>query len=1308
MPKKSLKIDRFEGGLANYHNPKDIDDNALVEAKDIMVDILGKIRLMGKSDLYTPPGSHIGPLHGLTALVKPGYGLFSFGADHNIGDEEIETKIIAIQSEGKITLFDLQQAPEAIELTNDSQLGMQVEPSFFYLNNALRISDGFFEEVGGDDGTSTPAHDAIENVWYGFIKRTMFGNDSSNALAANFGWTQERQAVTGNPDVEIADGPPAIDLGSNPDAGSGAIGCILTFSDDTDGEWNDAELTSLSFGYSLLYDDDEGFGKQESPIRKYGGSAVSIGGSVDKKMTMTIKINKTEATDFSGLGFPNRVTGFRIYWMGEGGANDLFEDPLILATGHFNRGVDNEGVVVAHSNQEQLLVGSGSYFTNTSALDIVTQPALTYELTNFYKHNVAYTTARYKTSVIVNNICYIGHIRQGGRTYADRMIKSPVGKFDIYPSTNFLEVAIGDGDAIVALAEYSDRILQFKKESLYIINVSGDYEYVEDHQLYMGVNSPAAITKMANGIAWINQYGCYIYNGESIQNIISNKIDPSEWKAFVGTKGMLGYLSKNQQLIATRNPNSFLDSGDIFIYDIRTKSWTKGINKLPLKSKSNFISTYLGELLIASNYGGSSDGVSSEYLNINQDSTQVNKIDGEWTIPNLSNATGQNMKLQINSIDITPSFSYDLNSGISLQQAVKDAIVNNGNLHDNALEVSWSNEILEPNPLRITMDGDLTNVISKNFSTGTMAWVNPPTGANSITFTPHTVQGSWTNLYGGLQAIQKEGEHLWYYGEVLRFRFRAWPSEGSMKDKFHVELFSLTMENDLNTNILDLIGAPVTVTGLNTTVDSEDISFLNKEYTVVNTSGHLFGDHLLADIFLGSEFSEDIYDQWNNNIFGNANLTRNDLHNKTCVLTGRSASIYKNSVGEYWTIDAIGIDRSGEFQIGDVITTSFTAEPGSIEDSYNGKQFAILSWDFQDRGEEAAQIQNDHLIVHTLGRNLIRVTPVGPLPSNNTANIMTNFTISKESQDVEPDTISTPVASVGSKYIGSIYRYGLLSGGSEYRLAIDSNNNIYDEAIYTTSTNDTPSEVASGIVASVTANNWVGKNMISSIEQISMSAVELTFTASGTTIRGAGLYNAGFRTGMEISVTGTSSNNNRFYISQITTGSPDIITTNISHGGLSNPVDETATCSISAGGFILEDKITTGGSILNLGGYIYTKKLQIDYFNNDDNTNRSSSNIRIITKELIFDDLSSKKNINAVYISHNPNSNIKVYIKTSNEGSFSVIHPEEEHDEVYRTYKYNVRAVNAQVCQIKIESDGDVDNYELDDISIVYRLKSPR
>ena len=195
---------------------------------------------------------------------------------------------------------------------------------------------------------------------------------------------------------------------------------------------------------------------------------------------------------------------------------------------------------------------------------------------------------------------------------------------------------------------------------------------------------------------------------------------------------------------------------------------------------------------------------------------------------------------------------------------------------------------------------------------------------------------------------------------------------------------------------------------------------------------------------------------------------------------------------------------------------------------------------------------------------------------------------------------------------------------------------------------------------------------------------------------------------MEISVTGTSSNNNRFYISQITTGSPDIITTNISHGGLSNPVDETATCSISAGGFILEDKITTGGSILNLGGYIYTKKLQIDYFNNDDNTNRSSSNIRIITKELIFDDLSSKKNINAVYISHNPNSNIKVYIKTSNEGSFSVIHPEEEHDEVYRTYKYNVRAVNAQVCQIKIESDGDVDNYELDDISIVYRLKSPR
>ena len=69
----------------------------------------------------------------------------------------------------------------------------------------------------------------------------------------------------------------------------------------------------------------------------------------------------------------------------------------------------------------------------------------------------------YKASVVANNRLYVGNIKQGGKVYGDRMIKSPIGKYNILPSSNFIDVAINDGDEITALAFFKDKLLQFKK-----------------------------------------------------------------------------------------------------------------------------------------------------------------------------------------------------------------------------------------------------------------------------------------------------------------------------------------------------------------------------------------------------------------------------------------------------------------------------------------------------------------------------------------------------------------------------------------------------------------------------------------------------------------------------------------------------------------------------------------------------------------------------------------------------------------------------------------------------------------------------
>ena len=57
---------------------------------------------------------------------------------------------------------------------------------------------------------------------------------------------------------------------------------------------------------------------------------------------------------------------------------------------------------------------------------------------------------------------------------------------------NNIDVAVNDGDAIVHLIEYADRILQFKKNTCYVINISGATEYLEAEHKFKGISNPGA------------------------------------------------------------------------------------------------------------------------------------------------------------------------------------------------------------------------------------------------------------------------------------------------------------------------------------------------------------------------------------------------------------------------------------------------------------------------------------------------------------------------------------------------------------------------------------------------------------------------------------------------------------------------------------------------------------------------------------------------------------------------------------------------------------------------------------------------
>ena len=226
--------------------------------------------------------------------------------------------------------------------------------------------------------------------------------------------------------------------------------------------------------------------------------------------------------------------------------------------------------------------------------------------------------ATFKTGVIANNTLYAGNVYQDGEHHPDRMLKSPIGKSPLLPSTNFIDVAINDGDDIVSLQFYKDRLLQFKKDKLFIISTSEDYEYLQDTVENVGIFQESQVTRTPYGIAWINERGCYLYDGTKVNNLTDGKIGYKSWKDSESTwevKGKHGasivYLKKDDKLIVYGATKKISDialeeegygenfaggqfeqiSGKQYLrqlgyqYDFKTKSW---INLTNFREQLNY------------------------------------------------------------------------------------------------------------------------------------------------------------------------------------------------------------------------------------------------------------------------------------------------------------------------------------------------------------------------------------------------------------------------------------------------------------------------------------------------------------------------------------------------------------------------------------------------------------------------------------------------------------------------------------------------------------------------------------------------
>jgi hypothetical protein len=559
VPKRTITLNRFEKGLDSKSSPKDLGEGFLSAATNIDVSAVGRITNLGSfnNDLDAQTN-----LTGI-ANFEPGYGLFRINIDappeasgaageylvHTDGDGEVNI--------GNKTV--------AFNAWNGADLGSDTDnckPVYYYADGGLRIADAHF-------GNTNNKQIALQR-----LKRTEAATPY-NALSEQMDLINEGFAGPVNADFEDSDAKDCVAAASGAEDGENPSSDFLvqTLPSGTDGLW---PASTYAFGVSYVY-----YGNQESLVST-GLTNISADGTITLTDGQFPNISVSIGEGDIKL---DEIQGMRIYLRDNNNPDD--EWTLLLEI-DFEQG---SRISLADEFDPLVSISSDTYFVTSDSKNVnadnrayaVKQPGLdTYATINGYNTdekeisfngNAAYG---YKTAVVANQRAFVGNVLYKDsvgepRQMGDRIQYTPVRKYDIFPQSYYLDIGTNDGDEIVKLIEFNDKLFVFKKNKLFIINIASGSDagwYVEGEFLNRGVEHPGAVTKSDIGIIWANKDGLFSFD-EEIRKL-SASIKDTDWNSAITSNVIVGFIPVKNQVVVVNNSNTATPSG--YIYDLQTNS----------------------------------------------------------------------------------------------------------------------------------------------------------------------------------------------------------------------------------------------------------------------------------------------------------------------------------------------------------------------------------------------------------------------------------------------------------------------------------------------------------------------------------------------------------------------------------------------------------------------------------------------------------------------------------------------------------------------------------------------------------------
>ena len=824
-------MNNFSGGINNLQDPRDIANNQLVTAQNVMLDHNGIIRSRGKFAVHADAGAQY------EGSIEGGYGFKSFETDYTVGATSVgsRTDILFNVSGGAGNNYIWSSG---VDLRSTFPVGAEI-----YVTGSINNNDGFhtvkayghgtttFIIVGDSlnaeavaSGTASSGHtisyhpfgesiflfgdagepnvgyylkstdaftaDAITTYagsyiplaparliyyvvdnavrvcdtrmrdsaigsnaglvkWWGFVKRIHFeGVSGQNEY---FGFYE-------NVNTLAAPTESVVGTGYLSTAGAG-FNVDLTMSADTASTW---VADTYQIAISFIYDDN-----QESLLYVPSSSntfAVAAGEKV------AIKIRAEGPYD-------ERISGGRVYCRPSGSGNEPW---VLLADMSLKEG----------TRASLLSDYDGAWVTDTApnhysgSIDSLAQNLDTYETINGYSssidsNSIGKAGEGWGCAVVCNRRAFVANVRivppgsDQPATYGDRIMYSMPNRFDTFPATNYIDVVRGDNEVYIQLMEYADRILAFKQKSVQIINVSSASDtgwFLEENVKHNGLAHPAAVFRTDFGICWVNENGCYLYDGGRIRNLIEGKIledgtasgDCPSWSTFITDGSIVGYEKKRKQIIVMKDCFGTVstDSASAYIYDFKFKSWVYGIDLLTDGNAShkyqysNFDIDYNGDLalhlhsparaLAADEAVDTSEPVitmddtgiydAGDIMQIEAESMKVLSVDGlDLTVKRAYNGTTAATHADGTDAYMHKHYVYafsntTLYNGTSNTFLVKTKDIDFGQpgvlKRIYAVYVTYKSDNLQTNPISYEIDGTTNSYtnLTGNFSAGTTQW----------------------------------------------------------------------------------------------------------------------------------------------------------------------------------------------------------------------------------------------------------------------------------------------------------------------------------------------------------------------------------------------------------------------------------------------------------------------------------------------------------------------------------------------------------------------------------------------------------